>query len=100
MSYDSSLLDSSVLGSEQSMLLRAERQLPNGDLSVTLDHSDRQDDNRSGVGIARRWSEGGNEVEVGANWQRESRETGLMRALGQEAGSGCAPAMPSARGTS
>ena len=84
--YDSSLLDSSVLGSEQSMLLRAERQLPNGDLSVTLDHSDRQDDNRSGVGIARRWSEGGNEVEVGANWQRESRETGLMRALGQESG--------------
>ncbi|MEE3159001.1 MAG: biofilm formation protein PelB, partial [Pseudomonadota bacterium] len=62
------------------------RQLPNGDLSVTLDHSDRQDDNRSGVGIARRWSEGGNEVEVGANWQRESRETGLMRALGQESG--------------
>ena len=82
--YDSPLLDSSVLGAERNLLLRAERQLPNGDLSLELDHSGRQDDNRTGVGIARRWSEGGNEIEVGADLQRESRETGLMRALGEE----------------
>lgn len=82
--YDSALLDTDALGEETSTALRLERNLANGYVAMTLDTSVRQDDDRNGFGIARQWLLGRDQVAAGLDWQRESRETGLMRAVGQQ----------------
>lgn len=82
--YRSDLLDSGRLGAEENAQLRLQRQLANGDFSLSLDQSFRADDDRTGLAVARRWVQGTNDLELGLNWHRESRTTGLLRALGQE----------------
>tara|TARA_R110000751_G_scaffold68768_1_gene139881 strand:+ start:302 stop:3853 length:3552 start_codon:yes stop_codon:yes gene_type:complete len=82
--YDSSLLDTDALGAETSAALRLERNLANGYVALTLDTSQRQDDDRNGFGVSRQFLLGSDQVVAGLDWQRESRETGLMRAVGQQ----------------
>ncbi|SDS95703.1 Tetratricopeptide repeat-containing protein [Halopseudomonas sabulinigri] len=82
--YHASQLDTGAMGAETTAALRVERNFANGYLALTLDGSQRQDDDRNGFGIARQWLLGRDQVVAGLDWQRESRETGLMRAVGQQ----------------
>jgi len=84
--YDSPLLADSTLGQERNASLRLERQLRNGDAALVFDGSARKDDNRTGLGVERRWNLGSDQFAAGLDWQRQSSETGLMRALGQQDG--------------
>jgi len=82
--YDDPALDNSVLGQERNLKLGLERALSDGAYAMVLDLSQRDDEDRNGLGISRRWAlEAGNELETGLDWHRESSETGFMRALAQ-----------------
>lgn len=83
--YRAEALDESVLGPENTARLTLDRKLANGRLALTLDSSTRADQNRFGVGASRLWQlSGRDQLEVGLDWNRESRESGLMRALGTQ----------------
>lgn len=84
LKYQAKSLDTGRLGAEENLDLTYQRQLANGDWSLALDRSERADDDRTGLAVSRRWQRGRDEFELGLNWQRENRDTGLMRALGQE----------------
>lgn len=83
--YDSALLDSAALGRETSALLALRRDLADGSLQLSVDSSLRSDQDRHGLGVSRLWAlDSRNELEVGLDWQRESINSGLMRALGRQ----------------
>lgn len=85
--YNGDSLDSSALGTERNAELTLQRQLSDGALKLIADTSQRDDDDRNGLGISRSWDvTPGDMLEVGADWQRKSEDTGLMRALGQQSG--------------
>lgn len=84
LKYQTKLLDTGRLGAEENLHLTVRRQLANGEWSLALDHSERADDDRTGLAVSRRWQQGRDEFELGLNWQHENRDTGWMRALGQE----------------
>ena len=86
-SYDSSQLDEGALGRENGALLQLRRQLADGSLELIFDSSLRSDEDRHGLGLVRRWElDADHTLEVGLDWQRESLDSGLMRALGQHDG--------------
>lgn len=81
--YRSDFLLGGVLGAENTGRLLLERNLANGSLQLTFDSSLRNDGDRHGFGISRQWQlTARNQLEAGFDWQRESRESGFMRALG------------------
>lgn len=85
--YNGDSLDSSALGTERNVELTLQRQLSDGVLKLMADTSQRDDDDRNGLGISRSWQvTPGDTLEVGGEWQRKSEDTGLMRALGQQSG--------------
>src|SRR5690606_18562160 len=72
------------LGTETNALATLQRPLDNGRFSILLDSSSRRDHDRHGLGLARQWQlSTRDQLELGLDWQRESQDSGLMRALGQ-----------------
>lgn len=85
--YNSSNLDSAVLGNERNLKLEARRTLDDGDLRLILDSSLRDDDDRHGLGIERSWRlSSRDELGLAFDWHREAEDTGLLRALGMRDG--------------
>ncbi|NWB93265.1 tetratricopeptide repeat protein [Pseudomonas agarici] len=83
--YSGDTIDSSRLSHETNTELTLQRQLENGNYKLIFDSSLRQDDDRNGLGISRTWQvDGGNELDVGADWHRKNEDTGLMRAFGRQ----------------
>ncbi|SDN32168.1 tetratricopeptide repeat protein [Pseudomonas jinjuensis] len=81
--YDSDDLDNSELGTERNAQVLLRRQLADGAFDIVFDGSWRDDDDRHGLGLARNWKlDSRNELQAGADWHRETDETGLLRALG------------------
>ncbi|MNP01629.1 hypothetical protein D3C76_934530 [compost metagenome] len=81
--YNSDDLDDSELGTERNAQVLLRRQLANGAFDIIFDGSWRDDDDRHGLGLARSWKlDSRNELLAGADWHRETDETGLLRALG------------------
>lgn len=82
--YQAVSLNESQLGTETNALATLQRRLDNGHFSVLLDSSSRRDHDRHGLGLARQWQlSARDQIELGLDWQRESQDSGLMRALGQ-----------------
>lgn len=89
MRYDSANLDSAVMGNERNLKLHARRELSDGDLSLYLDSSLRDDDDRHGLGAERTWRlSSRDELGVAVDWHRQADDTGLLRALGMRDGLG------------
>ncbi|WP_437880228.1 tetratricopeptide repeat protein [Pseudomonas sp. LRF_L74] len=85
--YSGESLDASVLGTERNLLLKAERELADGSLGLTLDSSLRRDKDRNGFGLSRTWElDSRTALEVALDYQRETDDSGLMRALGRRDG--------------
>ena len=90
-SYDASTLDERVLGDERNARLSLQRELSDGVLDLVVDGSWRNDEDRLGLGVARRLQlSSRDELEVSLDWQREADESGLLRALGMRDGLGIA----------
>ncbi|MEH6388968.1 tetratricopeptide repeat protein [Pseudomonas profundi] len=82
--YQAVSLNESLLGTETNAFATLQRPLDNGRFSIMLDSSSRRDHDRHGLGVSRQWQlSARDEVELGLDWQRESQDSGLMRALGQ-----------------
>lgn len=82
--YDSDDLIDSVLGTERNLKLTLEHAVQNGAYGLSLDTSQRDDENRNGVGINRSWQVTPRDyLQVGLDWHREADESGLMRTFGQ-----------------
>ncbi|WP_177432018.1 tetratricopeptide repeat protein [Pseudomonas sp. o96-267] len=80
--YNSRNLNNSVLGSERNVKLETRRELDDGELTLILDSSLRDDDDRHGLGIERSWRlSSRDELGLGFDWHREVEDTGLLRAL-------------------
>ncbi|KAF0866061.1 tetratricopeptide repeat protein [Pseudomonas sp. LD120] len=83
--YSGDTLDSARLGNETNAQLTLQRQVESGHYTLILDSSLRKDDNRNGLGVSRTWQvDSGNELQVGADWQRKNEDTGLMRTFGRQ----------------
>lgn len=81
--YSARSLEESRLGSERNALLALRRDLSDGDFTLTFDGSWRDDEDRHGFGLSRRWRlSSRDELAVDFDWRRETDETGLLRALG------------------
>jgi hypothetical protein len=82
--FQSDDLLGSALGEEHNLLLALERTDATGRYTATLDSSLREDHNRTGLGLARRWQlTAGHQLQLGLDWHRQSDESGLMRTFGQ-----------------
>jgi Tfp pilus assembly protein PilF len=82
--YNSDQLISSRLGEERNAELTLVREVEQGQYTLFLDTSQRQDDDRNGFGLSRRWQlNAHDEFEVGVDWHRKSEDSGLMRTFGQ-----------------
>ena len=85
--YDADSLDSDVLGRENNAKLMLQRELSDGRYALTLDSSDRPDEDRFGLGLSRAWQlSSRDEVLVDLDWHRETDQGGLLRALGMRDG--------------
>ncbi|HCP54115.1 MULTISPECIES: tetratricopeptide repeat protein [Pseudomonas] len=85
--YDSSSLDSSVIGTERNAELSLQRTLRDGLLGITSDNSWRDDEDRFGFGLFRTLQLTSRDVlRVDLDYHREADETGLLRALGMRDG--------------
>ncbi len=83
--FRSAALDSSRLNSESNLRLGLRRPLDTGSIGLTVDSSQRADDDRFGLSVAHEWQATASDAfTLGLDWQVESDESGLMRALGQQ----------------
>ncbi|HDZ57381.1 MAG TPA: tetratricopeptide repeat protein [Pseudomonas xinjiangensis] len=83
--YQADSVDLAVIGPERNLELLLGRELESGGVSLTVDLSIRNDQDRHGFGVSRSWQLTANDqLALGIDWQRESRESGLMRALGAQ----------------
>jgi hypothetical protein len=79
----SNLLDEQRLGHEQALRLSVQSPLADGDWTLLLEASQNAVQNRQGLGLERSWQLGASDVlALGLEWQVQSDESGLMRALG------------------
>lgn len=80
---NSDLLDSGRLGNVQTLTVGWLSPLQDGDWLAEVDLGQNDFANRQGVGLARHWRmTESDDLSLGADWQRETDETGLMHALG------------------
>ncbi len=83
--YDADPLVTGVLGRERNLALNLDRQLRDGSFGLNLDASQRADKDRLGVGLSRSWNlTSRDQLQAGLDWQNNSVESGLMRALGTQ----------------
>ncbi|WP_077047904.1 tetratricopeptide repeat protein [Pseudomonas sp. KK4] len=83
--YDGDDLNASKIGDENNAALTLIRGVENGSYKLFADTSQRKDDDRNGLGLARTWQvDVGDELDVGIDWHRKSDDSGLMRAFGQQ----------------
>ncbi|MBT1264310.1 tetratricopeptide repeat protein [Pseudomonas sp. VS40] len=76
---------SSRIGEESNAALTLIRSVENGSWKLFADTSQRQDDDRNGLGLSRMWQLGtSHQLETGLDWHRKSDDSGLMRAFGQQ----------------
>jgi len=76
---------SSRIGEESNAALTLIRSVENGSWKLFADTSQRQDDDRNGLGLSRMWQLGSShQLETGLDWHRKSDDSGLMRAFGQQ----------------
>lgn len=76
---------SSRIGEESNAALTLIRSVENGSWKLFADTSQRQDDDRNGLGLSRMWQLGpSHQLEAGLDWHRKSDDSGLMRAFGQQ----------------
>ena len=76
---------SSRIGDERNAALTLIRSMKNGSWTLFADTSQRQDDDRNGLGLSRLWQLGSShQLETGLDWHRKSDDSGLMRAFGQQ----------------
>lgn len=76
---------SSRIGEESNAALTLVRSVENGSWKLFADTSQRQDDDRNGLGLSRMWQLGSShQLETGLDWHRKSDDSGLMRAFGQQ----------------
>jgi hypothetical protein len=79
----SNLLDEQRLGREQALRLSLQNPLADGDWTLLLEASQNALQNRQGLGVERNWQISGRDaLALGLEWQVQSDESGLMRALG------------------
>ena len=82
--YDSDELISARLGRERNTALALQRHVEDGHYTLAADTSQRKDDDRTGLSLARSWDLSDRDrLEAGVDWQRKSEDSGLMRAFGQ-----------------
>ena len=82
--YQASSLIASRLGQERNAALTLQRQVQDGRYTLSADTSQRQDEDRIGLALARTWQlDARDALEAGVDWQRKSEDSGLMRAFGQ-----------------
>lgn len=82
--YDSDQLVSSRLGQERNAAVALKRRVENGSYTLSADTSQRKDEDRNGLAVARTWQLGERDaLEAGVDWHRKSEDSGLMRAFGQ-----------------
>ncbi|MDO9320333.1 MAG: tetratricopeptide repeat protein [Pseudomonas sp.] len=79
----SNLLDEQLLGREQGLRLSLKNPLADGEWTLLLEASQNAVQNRQGLGLERSWQLSGRDaLALGLEWQVQSDESGLMRALG------------------
>jgi hypothetical protein len=79
----SDLLDEQRLGREQALRLSLTTPVADGDWTLLLEASQNAVQNRQGFGLERSWQLSGRDaLALGLEWQVQSDESGLMRALG------------------
>lgn len=83
--YSSAGLDTSRLNPESNLKILLRRPSNTGVLEVTVDSSQRDDADRLGLSVAQQWqATAGDAFTLGVDWQVQSDESALMRALGQQ----------------
>ncbi|WP_448106263.1 tetratricopeptide repeat protein [Pseudomonas azerbaijanoccidentalis] len=83
--YSGDDIESSKIGEERNAALTLQRAVENGSYKLFADTSQRDDDDRNGLGLSRTWQLGvSDELETGVDWHRKSEDSGLMRAFGQQ----------------
>lgn len=83
--YSGDEIESSRIGEERNAALTLQRAVEDGSYKLFADTSQRDDDDRNGLGLSRTWQVGvSNELETGVDWHRKSEDSGLMRAFGQQ----------------
>ncbi|VVO46190.1 tetratricopeptide repeat protein [Pseudomonas fluorescens] len=83
--YSGDEIESSKIGEERNAALTLQRAVDNGSYKLFADTSQRDDDDRNGLGLSRTWQLGvSDELETGVDWHRKNEDSGLMRAFGQQ----------------
>ena len=82
--YNSDQLIETRMGDENNAGLTLQRFDEDGSYKLFADTSQRNDDNRNGLGLSRIWQlDVSDQIETGLDWNRKSEDSGLMRAFGQ-----------------
>ncbi|MFU2327314.1 tetratricopeptide repeat protein [Pseudomonas sp. NFX98] len=83
--YSGDDIESSRIGTERNAALTLQRAVEDGSYKLFADTSQRDDDDRNGLGLSRTWQLGvSDELETGVDWHRKNEDSGLMRAFGQQ----------------